>query len=159
MRRKEEEMRLGGCALVALAAILAGCGGTNEPAKLLRDGVYRYELSEQHLLDNGIGLQQAKDESGDHAITLDGGSFVDRWRSSGGRGGSCGGTYTAEGSTVTFRWTYGCFGDWTMRYTVDGATVTWADIDVLPPYDDEEEQKVAEVFNSVPWTRVGDPPS
>jgi hypothetical protein len=44
-----------------------------------------------------------------------------------------------------------------MRYSVDGDTVTWDDVEVLPPYDDDEEQRVAETFNSVPWTRVGDP--
>ena len=49
----------------------------------------------------------------------------------------------------------GCFGDWEMTYVVEGDTVTWSDRG-LPPYDDDEEQEVAEVFNSVPWMRVGD---
>ena len=43
-----------------------------------------------------------------------------------------------------------------MTYSVEGETVTWSDQEALPPYDTDEDQKVNEVFNSVPWTRVGD---
>ena len=43
-----------------------------------------------------------------------------------------------------------------MTYAVDGDTVTWSDHEALPPAASDEDQKVTEVFNSVPWTRVGD---
>ncbi len=46
-----------------------------------------------------------------------------------------------------------------MSYTVDGDQVTWSDIEALPPHDSDEDQKISEVFNSVPWTRVGDAPA
>jgi len=140
------------CTALLAAAALAGCGGdestSSEP---LRDGVYEYELSEQYLLDNEIGPQQAKNESGHHEVTLDEGEFVDRWRGSTGTTGSCSGTYEADGNRVTFRWTTGCFGDWAMSYDVDGERVSWSDIEALAPYADEEEQHVAEVFNGVAW--------
>ncbi len=45
-----------------------------------------------------------------------------------------------------------------MSYTVDGNQVTWSDIEALSPDDSDEDQKVTEAFNSVPWTRVGDAP-
>jgi hypothetical protein len=144
-----------------VVAVLAGCGGSgDEPSSSepLRAGVYEYELTKQYLLDNGIGLAQAEQESGQHQATLrDDGSFKDAWKTADGSAGSCQGTYSeGDGRLVTFKWTYGCFGDWEMTYAVEGDTVTWDEIEVLPPYDDDEEQKVAEVFNSVPWTRVGD---
>ena len=40
------------------------------------------------------------------------------------------------------------FGDWAMTYAVDGDVVTWSDVEALPPHDGDEEQKVAEVFNT-----------
>ena len=141
-------------------AALVGCGGSAETSSSepLRAGVYEYELTEEYLLESGIGQAQAEQESGQHEATLrDDGSFKDAWRTADGSAGSCQGTYSeGDGRLVTFKWTYGCFGDWEMTYAVEGDTVTWGDIEVLPPYDDDEEQKVAEVFNSVPWTRVGD---
>lgn len=137
----------------------AGCGGSNDVASQpLRDGVYEYELTQQYLLDNGISEFQAESESGTHHTTLDGKDFVDRWKTSEGRTGSCRGTFDSDGTLVTFRWTSGCWGDWEMRYQVDGATVTWSDVEALPPYDTDEDQKVNEVFNGVPWTRVSNVP-
>lgn len=140
--------------------VAAGCGGgSDEATEPLQDGVYEYELTEEYLLENGIATEQAANESGTHEATLDEGELVDRWETATGSTGSCRGTYEeGDDSLVTFRWTSGCFGDWEMRYAVDGDTVTWSDQKALPPYDSDEEQKVNEVFNSVPWTRVGDVP-
>lgn len=143
--------------VVALGA--AGCGGgTDETTAPLRTGVYEYELTEQYLLDNGISQAQAEGESGAHKATLSGdGTFVDSWRTAQGRTGSCSGTYEEDDNgRVTFKWTSGCFGDWEMTYAVDGDQVMWSDQKALPPYDTDEDQKVNEVFNSVPWTRVGE---
>ena len=137
----------------------AGCGGAEDAASPpLRNGVYQYELTQQYLLDNGISQFQAESESGTHKTTLDGPDFVDTWKTAEGRTGSCRGTYETDGTLVTFRWSSGCWGDWEMRYSVDGETVSWSDVDALPPYDTEEDQKVSEVFNGVPWTRVGNVP-
>ena len=141
--------------LLALASV-AGCGGSEEASEPLRDGVYEYELTEEYLLDNDIPPAQAENESGLHEATLAGGEFVDRWRTEEGQTGSCRGAYTEDGNRVTFRWESGCFGDWAMTYSVEGDTVTWSDVEALPPHDGDEEQKVADVFNGVPWTRVGD---
>jgi hypothetical protein len=147
--------------LIAVVAALAaaGCGGgSDETAEPLRDGVYKFELTEEYLLDNGISTSQAENESGAHEVTLDGGSFVDRWRTDEGRTGACSGTYEEDGSRVTFKWEIGCFGDWAMSHSVEGDVVTWSDFEALAPHDGEEEQNVTEVFNGVPWTRVGDVP-
>jgi hypothetical protein len=134
---------------------LPGTDGTT-PSCQGTDSVYRFALTEAYLLESGIGPQQAAGESGDHEVTLDQGSFIDDWRTARGETGSCRGTYEVAERRVTFRWTSGCFGDWAMSYSIDGDVVTWSDVEALPPYDGDEEQKVAEVFNGVPWTRVGD---
>jgi hypothetical protein len=150
-------MRIALLTLVCALLALTGCGGGSEESSApLQDGVYEYELTEEYLLENGIPSQQAEDESGAHEATLDEGSFVDRWRTESGTTGSCSGTYEADGTRVTFKWVSGCFGDWEMTYSVEGDQVTWSDIEALAPHDSDEDQKVNEVFNSVPWTRVGD---
>ena len=142
-----------------IAALVAGCGGSSdEPTQPLRTGVYEYELTESYLLENGISELQAESESGTHQATLGAdGSFVDAWKTADGKTGSCRGAYEeGDSSLVTFTWTSGCWGDWEMTYIVEGDEVTWSDQKALPPYDTDEDQKVTEVFSSVPWTRVGD---
>jgi hypothetical protein len=144
-----------------LAALAAGCGGgSDEPSQPLQAGVYEFELTKDYLLENGISQFQAESESGIHQATLGtDGSFVDTWKTAEGRTGSCRGTYEqGDSSRVTFKWTSGCWGDWAMTYSVEGDTVMWSDQESLPPYDTDEDQKVNEVFNSVPWGRVGDAP-
>ena len=143
--------------VVALGA--AGCGGSSDDASSsLQAGIYTYELTEQYLVDNGISAEQAANESGKHqAILRDDGAFTDSWTTATGSTGSCSGTYEeGDDSRVTFKWSTGCFGDWEMSYAVAGDVVTWSDQEALPPYDSAEDQNVNEVFNSVPWTRVGD---
>ncbi len=153
-------MRLRYTVLLAVtAALLGGCGGGSDANdNALSGGVYRYELTERYLLDHGIGAEQARGESGVHEITLDRGRFVDRWRTEDGTVGSCAGTYVADAKRVTFRWTDGCTGDWAMSYSVDGNVVRWSEFEPLDPNAGPEEEKVTEVFNRVPWTRVGDVP-
>jgi hypothetical protein len=153
-------MRLAVLALV-LAVLAGGCGGGSEEVSApLRAGIYEYELTQQYLLDNGISQLQAESESGKHTATLwSDGAFVDSWRTAENRTGSCRGTYEeGDGRMVTFSWTSGCWGDWEMKYAVEGSNVTWTDQKALPPYDADEDQKVTEVFSSVPWTRVGNEP-
>ena len=153
-------MRIALVLLTCAAVALAGCGGGSEEAsEPLQEGVYEYELTEEYLVENGISTQQAENESGAHEATLAAGEFVDRWQTTEGRTGSCSGTYEeGDGQRVTFEWEVGCFGDWEMSYAVEGDQVTWSDIEALPPHDSDEDQKISEVFNSVPWTRVGDAP-
>jgi hypothetical protein len=142
--------------VVAFAAV--GCGGSSDDSSsTLQAGIYKYELTEQYLLDRGISARQAAEESGQHqAILREDGAFSDAWTTATGSSGSCNGTYEeGDGHRVTFRWSTGCFGDWEMTYSVEGPTVTWSDHKALPPAS-EEDQKVTEVFNGVPWTRVGD---
>ena len=145
----------------AVALVAAGCGGSEaepvEPAAL--EGVWKYELPYDYLVESGIGTAQAEAESGTHTATLAGGDFKDSWRNAEGRGSSCSGVYTVDGATVTFKWTYACWGDWEMKPEVSGNQLMWTDIQALPPYDAEEDQRVNEAFNSVPWTRVGDAPT
>ena len=140
------------------AAALAGCGGGSDAAGGLRDGVYEFELSQDYLLEQGIPAEQARKESGAHEVTLDRGAFIDRWRTADGAFGSCSGTYSEDGSRVTFRWSQGCVGDWAMTYSVDADLVTWSDFEPLDPNAGPDEEKVTEVFNGVPWTRTGDVP-
>jgi hypothetical protein len=158
MRPERRVLMKAATAVIGLVLLAAGCGGSDTPSEPLRDGVYEYELSKSYLLENGIGQYQADEESGMHTATLDGGSFEDKWTTAEGRSNSCRGTYEADGTLVTFRWTYNCWGDWEMRYGVEGATVTWSDVEALPPYDTDEDQNVTEVFNGIPWKRVGDVP-
>lgn len=157
MRRPTKRgFRHGGIAVLVVTA-LAGCGGDpREGDDGLRDGVYEFELSEAYLRGSGIPPQQARAESGVHEVTLDRGSFVDRWRAPGGAVGFCVGVYALEGSRAAFRWTDGCTGDWAMTYSVDGDSVVWSDVEPLDPHAGPEGQRLAEVFNSVPWTRTGD---
>lgn len=147
-------------AAIASAIALTGCGGKDAaPVDLAAlEGVWEYELPYDYLIEKGISIAQAEAESGAHTATLANGEFADHWRTAENRTGSCSGVYTVEGGTVTFRWSSGCFGDWQMSPKINGDQLTWSDIQALPPYDDEEEKKVNEVFNSVPWTRTGDAP-
>jgi hypothetical protein len=144
---------------LAVAVLAAGCGGSSDAeSSPLQAGSYTYELTEEYLLENGIAAHQAANESGKHrAILREDGSFTDSWTSAKGATGSCSGAYEeGDGNRVRFTWSAGCFGDWEMTYDVEGDTVTWSDHEALPPYDSPEDQKVNEVFNSVPWTRIGD---
>ena len=143
---------------LVVALVAAGCGGSSDDASgTLRAGIYTYELTEDYLVENGISAEQAANESGKHqAILREDGAFTDSWTTASGSSGSCSGTYDeGDANRVTFKWSTGCFGDWEMTYEVDGVTVRWSDQEALPPASDED-QKVTEVFNGVPWTRVGD---
>jgi hypothetical protein len=146
------------CLVLMIAAmdVAAGCGGQAEPG--LRDGVYEFELTREYLRENGIPAAEAASESGVHEITIDRGSFVDRWRTAGGTVGACTGVFALDGDRASFHWTDGCTGDWAMRYSADGDSVTWTDFEPLDPHAGPEEQKVTEVFNGVPWTRTGEEP-
>ena len=142
--------------IAAMAVLACGCGDADSGG--LRDGVYEFELSREYLRDRGIPAEQARTESGVHRITIDRGSFIDRWRTADGTVGACTGVYSLDGNRAAFHWTGGCTGDWAMSYSTDGDRVTWSDFEPLDPEAGPEEQKVTEVFNGVPWTRTGDEP-
>jgi len=143
-------------AVLVATALLGGCAGASD--RDLRDGVYEFELTEAYLLRNGVAEEQARSESGVHEVTLDRGSFVDRWRAADGTVGSCAGVYTFQGSRAAFRWTDGCAGDWSVTYSLDGDRVRWSGVEPLDPGAGAQTQRVAEVFNSVPWTWRRDVP-
>ena len=157
MRHVTERGLRGGAIAALVVAALVGCGGgRDESDDELRDGVYEFQLTEAYLRENGIPPQQARAESGIHEVTLDRGSFVERWRAADGTVAFCVGVFTLEGMRAAFRWTDGCTGGWTMTYAVDGDSVVWSDIEPLDTDGGPEERRVAEVFNGVAWTRTGD---
>ena len=142
--------------VIAAVALGAGCGGGSDGAVDAEaiEGRWTYELTRDYLLENGISQQQATMESGRHTAVLRDGNFSDSWRTTSGTTGSCSGKYVVEGSSVTFYWKRGCFGDWKMNPTVEGDTITWSEIEALAPNATDEDQTISEVFNSVPWTRA-----
>ena len=143
------------------ALAVAGCGGSSDTAsEPLQTGVYEYDLSEQYLIDNGIPAERAANESGHQEVTFwEDGTFLARWRTDNNETGSCRGTYEeGDHRLVTFKWTSGCWGDWEMKYTVEGNSVSWTDWKALPPYDSADDQNGTETYNKLPWTRVGDAP-
>jgi len=144
-------------AVAAVAAVAGGCGEA-ESSGGLRDGVYVYDLSREYLRRNGIPAEQARTESGVHRITIDRGSFIDRWRTADGTVGACTGVYSLDGNRAAFHWTGGCTGDWAMSYAADGDRLSWSEIEPLDARAGPAEQRVTEVFNSVPWTRTGEKP-
>ncbi|HET6684282.1 MAG TPA: hypothetical protein VFG75_11355, partial [Gaiella sp.] len=104
-------------AVTTVALTAAGCGGGSGQ---LQSGTYEYELTKQYLVENGIERAQAERESGRHTTMLgDGGAFSDSWRTAEGETGACYGTYKeGDSKRVTFRWSSGCVGDWSMTYRV-----------------------------------------
>jgi hypothetical protein len=149
---------LAAAAVTTAALAAAGCGeGSDGGSEQLQPGTFEYELPKEYLVENGIERVQAERESGRHTTMLgDGGAFSDSWRTAEGETGACYGTYKeGDSKRVTFRWSSGCVGDWSMTYRIDGDTVTWSEIESFPPAS-EADQHINEVFNSVPWKRVGD---
>ncbi len=145
--------------IAAIAVLAGGCGVAGDGnSGSLRDGVYEFNLSREYLRHNGTPAEQARTESGVHRITIDRGSFIDRWRTADGTVGACAGVYSLDGNRAAFHWTDGCTGDWAMSYSTDGDRVSWSDIEPLDAAAGPAEQKVTEVFNSVPWTRTGEEP-
>lgn len=159
MTRRTEPLKVATVVCLLAATALAACGGDSAAREAgFRDGVYEFELTERYLRQNGFSAEHARKEAAAHEITLDRGSFVDRWRAQDGTVGCCAGVVSLEGTRATFRWTDGCTGDWAMSFAVDGDRVTWSDVEPLDPSAGPGEQQVIEVFNGVPWTRTGDVP-
>ncbi len=137
-----------------LAEVTTGPTGSESTDDLgALDGVYRYEVTEQHLLSYGVPAAQAEQEAGVHTVTLDGGTFVDEWNTRD-EEGACAGTYTVRATRATFTWSSGCYGDWTMVYSRSDTGLHWRDVQSLPPHDDPASQAVNVALNSVPWVRV-----
>ena len=143
---------------LVIALVAVGCGGgSDEQTAPLRTGVYEYELTEQYLLDSGISEHQAATESGAHTTMLsEDGTFVDSWRTAEGRTAPAGHVRERPGEPRHLQ-----VDERMLRRLGDvvcgrGRQVTWSDQKPLPPYESDEDQKVTEVFNSVPWTRVGE---
>lgn len=148
-----------GCSSTSPSGGTPRSGGVASPAPpsggAIADGVYRYEVTEQHLTAGGVTPQQAADEHGVHTVTMIGGQYSDSWRNAA-MTKTCRGTYSWQGSRLSVRWTTGCTGDWAMTVQVAGDQVRWTDVESLPPEDDAYAQALNEAFHSVPWTWVGD---
>ena len=139
------------------AASAGGGAGANVGDQTALDGVYRYEVTEEYLLERGLESVQARDESGVHTFTMSHGQFIDAW-TNGAREDSCQGTFTIDGSRVTLRWTRNCTGDSSAVYERESDIIRWSQVESLPPHDTEADQLVNEAFWGVPYTRVGDAP-
>jgi len=149
--------------LSAMRLAAAGCTGSArapaEPAEASQgpalEGIYRYSLTPEYLVESGVTPAQAEEEHGVHTVTVSDGQYSDSW-SNDTQSKTCTGTYSWEGSRMTVLWNSGCSGDWAMTAQVAGDQITWTDIESLPPDDDAYSQTLNEAFNGVPWTRVGD---
>jgi len=137
---------------LAVAVGLAGCGGGSDQA--FPEGAYENDITVAYLTQHGLPAEQVQRDGGLHQLRLARGSFTDSWTNGLGEEDFCTGTYKEAGGRVTFTWIWGCFGDWSARYSVDGDTVTWSDVKALPPHDTADDQRQAEIFNAVPWTRT-----
>jgi TRAP-type C4-dicarboxylate transport system substrate-binding protein len=150
------------CAPAAIPESTVPPPDTTEPSEsgtaLKLDGLYRFEFTEQELLDAGIAAQFAGFSYGRHTLGLSDGEFYDELG-----GAPCRGTYEIEADRVTFRWDPTpnpgddpCTGDWAATATVDAGQITWTDVAALPPFDRPEDQLFYEVVYGSPWTRIGD---
>jgi hypothetical protein len=139
--------------IVATVAI-AGCGGGSDEA--LPEGLYESDMTAAYLTQSGIAAQDAQRNGGTHRLTLTNGSFTDKWTNALGEDEFCTGTYKTDGGRVTFTWISGCFGDWSANYAVDGDQISWSEVKSLPPNDSADDQREAEIYNAVPWTRTDD---
>ena len=117
------------------------------------DGVYRYEVTEQYMLDHGVQAPTAHDESGVHTLTLSHGTFSDAWTYPANQD-SCSGVFSIEGTRLTLRWREGCTGDTSAVYERAGDTLRWSQVESLPPFDSDYDQQLNEAFWGVPYLRV-----
>ena len=144
----------GSCSLPAAGA------RTTSPPRRYATASTSTSSPEQYLLDNGISQFQAEiRERACIATTLDGKDFVDAWKTADGTDRLVPGNVRGRRDAASRsggRAAAGATGRCGTR--VEGDHVTWSDVEALPPYDTDEDQKVTEVFNGVPWTRIGNTP-
>lgn len=156
---RRQSLAVAAAAFVALAT--AACGGDDDggPGRILRDGLYEFEVTREYLASRGLPETEVRQESGMHTVTLDDGVLVNEWRDDFGDVRACRATYVVEGTRLTGTWTSSCVGDWEATFAIDGDTVSWSAVKSLPPYDGELDQKMNEALIGVPWTRIGDVPA
>jgi TRAP-type C4-dicarboxylate transport system substrate-binding protein len=119
------------------------------------EGVYRYELTEEYLLAGGLPVSQARADAGVVTVTMRDGAYTEQWRNETGEV-TCEGTYVVAGSRMFMTWTpgRGCEGAWSALADVQGDTITWSEVQAIPP-DPPERTLDHELYLGVPWTRVG----
>lgn len=115
------------------------------------NGTYRYEVSEEYLIDAGVRPAQAREESGVHTVTVDDGTFTDAWRNEYTSNASSG-VYSIAGKRVTFEFTVG-EAHWSATYEDTGAEIRWSRIKSLPPYNSDYDDVLNRAFNTV-WVRI-----
>jgi TRAP-type C4-dicarboxylate transport system substrate-binding protein len=123
----------------------------------IADGVYRYDIPLQYLLDSGISESQARADAGVATVTMQDGVYTEQWRNDVVGAKTCSGTYVVAGDRMFMTWTPdgGCVGAWSARATVTGDTITWSEIQAIPP-DPPELTSDWEVYLGVPWRRIGE---
>lgn len=152
-------------ALVAVVGLtLAGCssdipniGATS--AAIPRtglDGVYRYDLTQEYLIAEGIPESKAKQNEGITTVTIRDGVYTEQWSNAALGDKTCLGTSETDGQRISVRWTpgAGCEGAWSMTATTTGDQLTWSDIEPVRPGEANDYA----VYYATPWTRIGDAP-
>lgn len=131
--------------------------GPGDPGDLPQ-GVYRFVLTREQLLADGLSVQEADGNAGIFTYTLRAG----RWRyeqqpavpgNAISMMTTCEGSYTARGDTASFTTTTRYDGGdcspptWAARWTADAENLVWNDI---------TEPDFGFVFGSMPWQRIED---
>lgn len=121
------------------------------------DGVYRYDLTEEYLIAQGISESKAKQNAGITTVTIHDGIYTEQWSNAALGDKTCLGTSETDGQRISVRWTpgAGCEGAWLMTATTVGDQLTWSDIE---PARAGEVNDYA-VYYDTPWTRIGDAPA
>jgi TRAP-type C4-dicarboxylate transport system substrate-binding protein len=119
------------------------------------NGVYRYEITEEALLDAGADKGEAQANYGVNTQTLRDGRFTNAWRSPDNTE-TCEGTYTRSGDRLEIRTTSTtCNMDVVLHYerTADGLRITR--VVSVPPFDNPRDHAINKVlWSSEPWQRI-----
>ena len=152
-------------ALVAAIGLTAGCSADTPTISATSaatprtglDGVYRYELTEEYLIAEGIPESTAKQNAGITTVTIHDDVYTEQWSNAALGDKTCLGTSETDGQRISVRWTpgAGCEGAWSMTATTAGDQLTWSDIE---PARAGESNDYA-VYYATPWTRIGDAPA
>jgi TRAP-type C4-dicarboxylate transport system substrate-binding protein len=133
----------------------------NSPAAsvkpLIKDGIYRYRNSFDYLLAHGMPESEARANAGVFTVTMNNGTYSERWHNATVGDKTCFGEYVVVGPRMFMTWTpgRGCTGARAATATVKGNTLSWTDIQAIPP-EGPEATAAWNVFLGVPWTRIGD---
>jgi TRAP-type C4-dicarboxylate transport system substrate-binding protein len=159
MGKIEQITTSGPAAITPCAPTDGSTGPTPDPdtPPAISDGVYRYDTPFEYLLAAGIPETQARADAGVITATMKDGVYTERWRNETVGDKTCTGSYVVSGNRMFMTWTpgEGCVGAWSAVATVKGDTVTWSEIQAIPP-DTPDLTDDWKVYMGRPWTRIGD---